>query len=47
MAGGQHQLVGGTSLELRRGRKVEYFDTPSKIAVREGILWPGGEMHPL
>ena len=28
MAGGQHQLVGGASLELRRGRKVEYLDIP-------------------
>jgi hypothetical protein len=43
MAGGQHQLVGGTSLELRRGRKKEYLDTPSRIASRGGIssgsLW--------
>jgi hypothetical protein len=26
MAGGQHQLVGGASLEMRRGRKIEYLD---------------------
>jgi hypothetical protein len=25
---GQHQVVGGTSLELRRGRKVDYLDIP-------------------
>jgi hypothetical protein len=30
MAGGQHQLVGGASLELRRGRKTEYLDIPLK-----------------
>jgi hypothetical protein len=28
MAGGQHQLVGGASLEMRRGRKTEYLDIP-------------------
>jgi hypothetical protein len=28
MAGGQHQLAGGASLELCRGRKVEYLDIP-------------------
>jgi hypothetical protein len=27
MARGQHQLVGGASLEMRRGRKTEYLDT--------------------
>jgi hypothetical protein len=26
MAGGQHQLVGGASLEMRRRRKTEYLD---------------------
>jgi hypothetical protein len=30
MAGGQHQLVGGASLEMRRGRKTEYLDIPLK-----------------
>jgi hypothetical protein len=28
MAGRQHQLVGGASLELRRGSKIEYLDIP-------------------
>jgi hypothetical protein len=30
MAGGQHQLVGGASLEMHRGRKTEYLDIPLK-----------------
>jgi hypothetical protein len=30
MAGGQHQLMGGASLEMRRGRKTEYLDIPLK-----------------
>jgi hypothetical protein len=34
MAGGQHQLIGGTSLELRRGRKVEYLDIPFKDSIK-------------
>jgi hypothetical protein len=34
MAGGQHQLVGGASLELRRGRKVEYLDIPLKDIIK-------------
>jgi hypothetical protein len=34
MAGGQHQLVGGASLELRRGRKVEYLDIPLKDNIK-------------
>jgi hypothetical protein len=34
MAGGQHQLVGGTSLELRRGRKVEYLNIPLKDSIK-------------
>jgi hypothetical protein len=34
MAGGQHQLVGGASLELRRGRKVEYLDIPLKASIK-------------
>jgi hypothetical protein len=36
MAGGQHQLVGGASLELRRGRKVEYLDIPLKDSIKDG-----------
>jgi hypothetical protein len=38
MAGGQHQLVGGASLELRQGRKVEYLDTPLKDSIKEWRL---------
>jgi hypothetical protein len=34
MAGGQHQLVGGASLELRWGRKVEYLDIPLKDSIQ-------------
>jgi hypothetical protein len=34
MAGGQHQLVGGASLELRRGRKVEYLDISLKDSIK-------------
>jgi hypothetical protein len=34
MAGEQHQLVGGASLELRRGRKGEYLDIPLKYSIK-------------
>jgi hypothetical protein len=34
MAGGQHQLVGGVSLELRRDRKVDYLDIPLKDSIK-------------
>jgi hypothetical protein len=34
MAGGQHQLVGGASLELCRGRKLEYLDIPLKDSIK-------------
>jgi hypothetical protein len=34
MAGGQHQLVGCASLELRWGTKVEYLDIPLKDNVK-------------
>jgi hypothetical protein len=34
MAGGQHQLVGGASLELHRGRKIEYLDIPLKDSIK-------------
>jgi hypothetical protein len=34
MAGGQHQLVGGTSLELCRERKIEYLDIPLKDSIK-------------
>jgi hypothetical protein len=38
MAGGQHQLVGDTSLELCRGRKVEYLDIPLKDSIKGWCL---------
>jgi hypothetical protein len=31
---GQHQLVGGASLELCQGRKVEYLDIPLKDSIK-------------
>jgi hypothetical protein len=34
MAGGQHQLVGDASLELRRGKKSEYLDIPPKDSIK-------------
>jgi hypothetical protein len=34
MAWGQHQLVGGASLEMRRGRKTEYLDIPLKVSIK-------------
>jgi hypothetical protein len=34
MAGGQHQLVGGASLEMRRRRKMEYLDIPLKDSIK-------------
>jgi hypothetical protein len=34
MAGGQHQLVGGASLEMRRGRKMEYLDILLKDSIK-------------
>jgi hypothetical protein len=34
MAGGQHQLVGDASLELRRGRKAEYLNIPLKDNIK-------------
>jgi hypothetical protein len=34
MARGQHQLVGGASLEMRRGRKTEYLDIPLKDSIK-------------
>jgi hypothetical protein len=46
MAGGQHQLVGGASLELRRGRKVEYLDIPLKDIIKGWCLeWFTMENH--
>jgi hypothetical protein len=38
MDGGQHQLVGGASLELRRGRKAEYLDIPFKDIIKGWCL---------
>jgi hypothetical protein len=34
MAGGQHQLVGGASLEMCHGRKTEYLDIPLKDSIK-------------
>jgi hypothetical protein len=34
MAGGQHQLVGGASLEMRRGRKTDYLYIPLKDSIK-------------
>jgi hypothetical protein len=38
MAWGQHQLVGGASLEMRRGRKTEYLDIPLKDSIKGWCL---------
>jgi hypothetical protein len=32
--GGQHQLVGGASLEMHRGRKTEYLEIPLKDSIK-------------
>jgi hypothetical protein len=46
MARGQHQPVGGASLELRRGRKVEYLDIPLKDSIKGWHLeWFTMENH--
>jgi hypothetical protein len=46
MAGGQHQLVGGASLEMRRGRKTEYLDIPLKDNIKGWRLeWFTVENH--
>jgi hypothetical protein len=34
MVGGQHQLMGGASLEMRRGRKTKYLDIPLKDNIK-------------
>jgi hypothetical protein len=34
MAEGQHQLVGGASLEMRRGRKSDYLEIPLKDSIK-------------
>jgi hypothetical protein len=45
MARGQHQLVGGVSLEMRRGRKTEYLDIPLKDNIKGWRLeWFVGSM---
>jgi hypothetical protein len=31
---GQHQLVGGASLEMRRGRKTDYLEIPLKDSIK-------------
>jgi hypothetical protein len=38
MVGGQHQLLGGASLEMRRGRKTEYLDVPLKDSIKGWCL---------
>jgi hypothetical protein len=44
--GEQHQLVGGASLELRWGRKVEYLDIPLKDSIKGWrIEWFTMENH--
>jgi hypothetical protein len=46
MAGGQHQLVGGASLELCRGRKVEYLNIALKDSIKGWRLeWFTMENH--
>jgi hypothetical protein len=46
MAGGQHQLVGGVSLEMRRGRKTDYLDIPLKDNIKGWRLeWFNVENH--
>jgi hypothetical protein len=46
MAGGQHQLVGGASVELRWGRKVEYLDIPLMDSIKGWRLeWFTMENH--
>lgn len=46
MAGGQHQLVRGASLEMRRGRKTDYLDIPLKDSIKGWSLeWFIGENH--
>jgi hypothetical protein len=34
MARGQHQLVGGASLEMHRGRNTEYLNIPLKDNIK-------------
>jgi hypothetical protein len=46
MAGGQHQLVGGASLELHRGRKIKYLDIPLNDSIKGWCLeWFTMENH--
>jgi hypothetical protein len=46
MARGQHQLVGGASLEFCQGRKVEYLDIPLKYSIKGWHLeWFTMENH--
>jgi hypothetical protein len=46
MAEGQHQLIDDASLELRRGRKVEYLDIPLKDNIKGWSLeWFTMENH--
>jgi hypothetical protein len=46
MDGGQHQLVGGASLELRWDTKIEYLDIPLKDSIKVWHLeWFTMEKH--
>jgi hypothetical protein len=45
MARGQHQLIGGASLELRRGRKIEYLDIHLKDSIKGWRLVVTMENH--
>ena len=46
MAEGQHQLVGGASLELRQGKKIESLDIPLKDNIKGWRLeWFTMENH--
>jgi hypothetical protein len=38
MSEGHHHLVGGASLEMRRGRKTEYLDIPLKDSIKGWLL---------
>jgi hypothetical protein len=46
MAGGQHHLVGGASVKLRQGRKVEYSDIPLNDNIKgQRLEWFTMENH--
>jgi hypothetical protein len=45
MVGAHLQVVGRTSLELRRGKKVEYLDIPRRIVLKWRFKWFTMENH--